>query len=210
MKIKTIQYCIYMLVVIVIVITAVAYIVTATQSQPALPQTQIPAESIIPEGWKQYDSSAYNFTVLYPTDYTVKEDHTYTALGPGKDISGVAFIVPESITKGTNLSTDSYMSVEQTTDKDCLAQNFLDQVTQSETIIENGRTYTMAIGNGAGAGNRYDETVYATKVNDSCYGLRLFVHYSVLENYDPGTVTEFNHTLLNDNFKQFRSSFDSK
>ena len=210
MKIQTIQYSIYTLIAVVIVVTAVAYFVAVPKTQPTPPQAQVPVESTIPEGWKQYDSLTYNFAIQYPTDYTIKEDHTYTALGPGKDISGVAFIVSESITKGTNLSTDSYMSVERTNANDCLAQNFLDQVKQSETVTENGVVYTMAIGNGAGAGNRYDETVYATKVNDSCYGLRLFVHYSVLENYDPGTVVDFNHTLLNDNFKQFRSSFVAK
>ncbi len=207
MKTKTIQYSIYTLIAVVIVVTASAYFVAVPKTQPTPPQAQVPAESTTPKGWKQYDSLTYNFSIQYPADYTIKEDYIYTALGPGKDIAGVSFIVPGSMTQGTNLSSDSYMSVERTNANDCLAQNFLDQVKQSETVTENGVTYIMAIGNGAGAGNRYDETVYATKVNDFCYGLRLFVHYSVLENYDPGTVVDFNHTVLNDNFKQFRSSF---
>lgn len=211
MKLKTIQYSVYALIALVVIVTAVAYIFAISNVPPASSLiTQPPTESTIPTGWKQYSNSTYNFTIQYPADYIVKEDHTYTALGPGKDISGVAFVVSESITKGTNLSTDSYMSVERTNDKKCLANNFLDQVKSSETITENGREYSMATGSGAGAGNRYEEIVYATLSNDYCYGLRLFIHSTVLENYEPGTVTEFNRSALIDNFKQFGSSFVPK
>lgn len=159
-------------------------------------------------GWSKYDGG--QFSVEYPDTYTVNTKYTYTALGPGKDIPGVAFTIPASLAAGTNLSEDSYVSVEQLKSGACEAKSFLGSTQSARVVEENGTSWSAAQGGGAGAGNFYDETVYAAKFGAQCYGLRLFIHSTNIGNYDPGTVIEFNREALDEVFAQFRATFTSK
>src|SRR5512142_3272881 len=78
-------------------------------------------------GWHSYRNPQMGFSISYPDGWRVDSNHVYTALGPGKDIHGVAFKVRKSFTTGTNLSDDSYFAVEILPDvKQCSAALFLD------------------------------------------------------------------------------------
>jgi hypothetical protein len=123
------------------------------------------------------------FTINYPDGWTVDPSYTYTALGPGKDIPGVSFTIPASLAAGTNLSPDSYLSVEH---------------------FPTGMACADASSTDAAAGNRYEEWVYATPVTDGCLGVRYFIHYGVFENYPAGAVREFDHTSLVAQFDAIR------
>src|SRR6478672_2643911 len=74
-----------------------------------------------------YQNDKYGFSIDVPAGYTKNENYVYQNLGPGKDIPGVSFTIPENIAAGTNLSKDSYISVERLANaKTCSANLFVD------------------------------------------------------------------------------------
>lgn len=162
-----------------------------------------------------YDNERFSiilprFTIapeLSRTDsYLVDEAYTY-GLIPGENIQGVKFTIPAALSNKTNLSKDSYLSVEHIDNvKKCTADIFLEGEHPITYMKERGTDYTVASSSGAGAGNRYDETVYATQSKNTCYGIRYYIHYTVFENYPPGTIIRFNQQSLLNAFDQIRKS----
>ncbi len=152
-----------------------------------------------------YENSAEGFSIRYPVGYTVDNMYKYQEFGPGKDIDGVKFTIPASVAKGTNLVADSYVSVEQTKKtRTCIASSFLNQGVDVHTLNEDGMTYSVASSTGAGAGNRYEETVYALPGTSPCIAIRYFIHYGVIQNYPEGMVHEFNAQILLAQFDAIR------
>jgi membrane-bound inhibitor of C-type lysozyme len=153
-----------------------------------------------------YATSTMGFSLRLPGDFAVDESYKYQEMGPGKDISGVKFTIPASMATGTNLSSDTYLSVEQIPNvADCEASLFLDpQHLATTTITDNGVDYSVASSTGAGAGNRYEETVYALPATNPCTAVRYFIHYGVIENYPAGTVREFDPQALTSTFNTIR------
>ena len=138
--------------------------------------------------------------------YTVNEAFQNT-LNPSTTISGVQFTIPASVATGTNLSSDSYLSIEHIPDvEQCAANMFFDGEHATSTLIENGVTYSVASSSNAGAGNRYEETVYAVTDSKPCVAVHNLIHYSVFENYATGTVTEFDILSLQSVFDQIRKT----
>lgn len=139
-------------------------------------------------------------------NYKIDESYRYQALGPGKEIWGVKFQIPSALAKGTNLSEDSYLSVEQLPQTpNCVATLFLgDQNLTADNLKEDDTTYSFASTTGAAAGNRYEEKVYALPGTNPCIAVRYFIHYGIIENYEPGTVKEFDKEVLLDQFDQIR------
>jgi len=155
-----------------------------------------------------YESGSYGFSIRYPEGYTANADYKYQEFGPNKDKNGVSFTIPPSMAEGTNLGQDTRISVEEISSaKECDAGLFLDQgglglgVT---TTTDDRVTYSMASSTGAGAGNRYEEIVYAFPYTNPCIAVRYFVHYGVFENYPLGVVREFNEKALINQFDAIR------
>lgn len=180
--------------------TSITYESPAT-STPIVVAPQIPKPSA--SSMQTYTDKL--FTIQYPTGYAVDTSYTYTNLGPNKTITGVKFTIPESFTTHTNLATDSYVSVEQVSQKTCSASLFLENV-KAVDVTENGVAYSVASTTGAGAGNRYEETVYTLKTSNPCIAVRYMVHYGVLENYPQGTVAEFDRAGLLSQFDVVRKA----
>jgi hypothetical protein len=160
--------------------------------------------------WPVYDNAKLGYAISYPPSFRVDISHDYQALGPGKDIYGTAFTVSPSIAFGTNLSNDSYLAVESLPGTAvCTADKFLDDADQAgvHTETNSGITYSVEHGTDAGAGNFYDETVYAVQGSQPCLAIRYFIHYTNIDNYPPGTVTEFDKTKLIAMFERMRASF---
>lgn len=158
-----------------------------------------------------YSNSIDGFSIRLPAGYTINESYTYQELGPGKDISGVKFTIASSTAAGTNLGADSYVSVEELPQKSnpsaggCTGALFLDpQQVSTSTVIDNGATYSVASSTGAGAGNRYEETVYALPGTSPCVAVRYFIHYGVIDNYPAGMVQAFNQPELLATFDAIR------
>jgi hypothetical protein len=205
---------IWLFVFIVIIIIA---LITFSLRSWHTPAQQMPATQPIVDlsGLSEvYSNGAYGFSIHYPDGWTVNENYSYQELGPGTDIAGVKFTIPTSLSAGTNLGSDSYLSVEEipqtaTNAVTCSANLFLDLQGQATnlnptTVTDNGTTYSMASSTGAGAGNRYEETVYALPGTNPCVAVRYFVHYGVIENYPAGLVKEFDSATLYAQFDKIR------
>lgn len=151
-----------------------------------------------------YASSTLGISLSYPLAYSVDEQYRYQALGPGKDIRGVKFTIPTSVAAGTNLSTDSYLSIERIIGTNvCSASIFLGEGIVAHTVVDGNVSYSVASTTGAAAGNRYAETVYALP-GDPCIAVRYMVHYGVFENYPEGTIREFDRAALHKQFDVIR------
>lgn len=170
-------------------------------------KTYVGCISLAPEAQglaQAYATSSQGFSIRYPKGYAVDESYRYQMLGPGKDIAGVKFTIAPEVATGTNLSSDTYLSVEtrpRTTE--CSAALFLDGA-KASTFTEGETTYSVASTTGAGAGNRYEETVYAFPGTNPCMAVRYFVHYGAIGNYPEGVVKEF--TMASTKFDDIRRS----
>lgn len=155
-----------------------------------------------------YLDSTTGFSVRYPQDYSINTEYKYQALGPGKDISGVKFTIPDILTTGTNLSSfDTGFSVEIIPNtQDCNAGLFLDSNIPAQIITDNNIDYSFAATIQAAAGNRYEEEVWAIPGTNPCLGMRYFVHYGDISNYPAGTIQEFDRTSLMEQFDKIRQS----
>lgn len=151
-----------------------------------------------------YANGGNGFSIRMPQGYAVDESYRYEGLGPNREIAGIKLTIPESLAAGTNLGSDSYVSVEgipQTAS--CTADLFLDRPGRLQTLIDNDVQYTVASSTGAAAGNRYDETVFALFGTNPCIAVRYFVHYGAIENY-LGSVQSFDESALIREFDAIR------
>ncbi len=153
-----------------------------------------------------YSNSHMGFSLRLLKDYGVDESYRYQALGPGKEISGIRFSIPSSVASGTNLSNDSYISVEELPKvENCSADLFVGNTHAPATMLTEGDSeYSVASVTDAAAGNRYEETVYALPGTNPCMAVRYFIHYGAIENYPAGIVKEFNKKALTDEFDKIR------
>lgn len=153
-----------------------------------------------------YANSSKGFSVRYPAGYAPDANYQYQELGPGKTIGGVKFTIPASIAQGTNLGADSYVSVEEVSGAEkCSPSMFIDDpAAKASQVTDNGTDYSVASTTGAGAGNRYEETVYALPGTNPCTAIRYFIHYGVIENYPAGAVRQFDHAALVSQFDAIR------
>lgn len=152
-----------------------------------------------------YADGTLGFSIRYPAGYLLNTTYQYQELGPGKEINGVKFAVPASAVRGTNLAEDSGVSVEEIPQAtSCVPSMFLDGVKNTATVDDHGTTYEVASTTGAGAGNRYEETVYTLPGTNLCFAVRYFIHYGVIDNYPPGAVQAFDEKALLGKFDEIR------
>ncbi len=157
--------------------------------------------------FETYVSSSTGVSISYPNDYIVNTAYANSSFGDKKLIHGVSFTIPSSMATGTNLSSDTYVAVEQLPNaKNCTADIFILDNVKATTVQDGGTTYSVASTSDAGAGNRYEETVYALPDSKPCTAVRYFVHYGVIENYPAGQVTAFDRAALLSSFDTIRRS----
>lgn len=156
---------------------------------------------------KDYKNDEIGFSIKIPPNFTVDEKYKYEPL-PSMSIPGIKFTISEDLHNGTNLSSDSYISVEKIKDMGsvCSGDKFLYASEPLLTQTVGSKKYSVAHSIGAGAGNRYEETVYAAQNGNDCIGIRYMVHYSVIENYPAGAVKEFDSKALKDLFDSIRQT----
>jgi len=151
-----------------------------------------------------YTEKRGEYSLRFPSGYLIDESHAYQ-MEPGKNIFGVKFAVPSSAILGTNLSKDSYISVETLSQiTECEADLFLFGAKESKELTDNTMAYSVASTSDAGAGNRYEETIYAIPGTNPCVAIRYFIHYTVLENYPSGTIKAFDKASLLRGFDAIR------
>jgi hypothetical protein len=107
----------------------------------------------------------------------------------------------------TNLAADTRLSVESMPGvKVCEARRFVDTPENELTENDGGHTWSVADAGDAGAGNFYDETVYALVGSSPCLAIRYFIHSTNIANYDPGAVKQFDRRALVTMFGRIRST----
>lgn len=202
MNIKVIIFA----VVALVIIGAGAFVwVTWPKEEPA-PIMNEPVNEEPTPTTDSYASSTMGYVITYPLDFILDEHYLY-AFNSKKNISGFKVTVPITMATGTNLNADSYVSVEQLPNaRACTGDIFIQANVKATNVTEVGVAYSVASSSDAGAGNRYEETVYALKDSKPCTAVRYFVHYGAIENYPTGAVQEFNRNALLTEFDQIRHS----
>ncbi len=172
------------------------------------PKAPVVATSTDPlASWQSYATTTYS--VKYPPAYAANAAYAYDQFGQAKLIHGVSFTIPAVVATGTNLSADTRISVEQLPRaKVCSGDIYLKDDVQAVLVSEGGVEYSVASTSGAGAGNRYEEVVYAIASSSPCTAVRYFIHSTSIENYPAGTVREFNRSALISEFNQIRDSLE--
>jgi hypothetical protein len=161
-----------------------------------------------PNGWRAYGDARLGFSIDYPEGWSVDRDHVYAMPVHDNRLTGVAFTVPLGLSTHTNLSSNSYLAVESVEGvDDCNASDFLDQPTAEHSETRGSQTWSVATMGDAGAGNFYDETVYALEGSKPCLAIRYFIHSMNISNYPDGTVRQFDHAQLVDIFDKIRGTF---
>lgn len=170
------------------------------------PTESVPQDTI---EMQTYSSSKYGFTFEYPNNWYVDETYVYDLLGPKEPvILGVKLSVPNTFTQGTNLSnSQTGISVEVMPNMpSCNAYPFLIQPESVVNEVINGRKYSVASSTGAGAGNLYEEFVYALPNTNPCIAIRYFIHSTNITNYPEGTIKEYDRAGLLRVFDVIRDS----
>ncbi len=172
-------------------------------SQPAV-QEQQPGQQPPQMATSTYATST--FSVVYPQDFTVDESYANTSVNPKKPIHGVKFTIPMDMATGTNLSPDTYISIESLPHaKKCTGDIYISaNVHPTDLNDSNGVVYSVATTTGAAAGNIYEELVYAIADSNPCIAVRYYIHSGNIDNYPAGSVQEFDHQKLIDAFDTIR------
>ncbi len=166
-------------------------------------EEQLPEEPQAPQV-KTYASSTMGISFDYAPEFTLNDAYAYMGF-PTKPVHGVSLTIPESMATGTNLSADTYLSVEQLPRaNNCSGDIFLTANVSSSDVTENGVEYSVASSTEAAAGNTYHEIVYALADSEPCTAIRYHIHSTQLANYDPGTVEAFDLTAVLREFDTIR------
>lgn len=160
-----------------------------------------------PNGWRTYGDAKSGYSIAYPPGWALDRAYVYPIRVAGKELGGVSLTVPVDFYRRTNLGSDTRLSVEVAPGPaPCEAARFLDA--PENVLVENdgGHAWSVASGTDAGAGNFYDETVYALVDSKPCLAIRYFIHATNIANYDPGVVRQFDRTALMTTFDRMRAT----
>ncbi len=201
------------LVLIFLIIALAIFILDRKQSEAPMLESGSSNITNTKGGYVYEDKSGFKITLPKAfsdnpgaDEYGIDKDYVYTSKGPGEEIYGVKFMIPKSEAMGTNLSSDSYISVEYLPEGvTCDASIFsFDTSSESKIVRDGGVEYSMVSTLDAGAGNRYEETIYARKGSSPCVAVRYFIHYGAIENFEKGAVIEFDKNALTQEFDNIR------
>ncbi|MBI5134204.1 MAG: hypothetical protein HZA81_02345 [Candidatus Taylorbacteria bacterium] len=144
----------------------------------------------------RYSSREHGFSAAPPVGFRVEESYVNQSFGPDVRIPGVAFIVPRTLYSGTNLSPDSFVSVESLPGNDCTPSRFILTDDPGRRIVLGGVAYLYAESATAGAGNVYEDAVYVRDAGERCVAVRKLAHLTNVANYPKGSIREFDRSIL--------------
>lgn len=180
-----------------------------SNSAPAEEPAPAPVEQapVVTDERGEFASTTMGISIKYPQGYTVDDKFANTSVSPTKPILGVKFTIPAQVATGTNLSADSFISVEQLPRANaCTGDIFLAANVKAVPVTDGAVSYSVATSSDAGAGNRYDEYVFALTGSKPCTAVRYHIHSTAIGNYPEGTVREFNMPALLGEFDSIRQS----
>ena len=190
----------------ILVLIAISYLLMGDTAQPAAAPEPTPAPVVAAIATSTYATTS--FSVIYPANFTLSDTYAYTLVNPSKPIHGVKFSIPMEVATGTNLAaSDTGISIEQLPRaKKCTGDIYLLDNVRPVELTENGVTYSVATSSGAGAGNFYEEAVFAIPGSSPCTAIRYFIHSMNIGNFEPGTVKEFDKPALVASFDKIRQA----
>jgi hypothetical protein len=136
-------------------------------------------------------------SVRYPSDFAVDDTYNYPGLGSDKPIQGIAFTVPESKLKGTNLLRGTQASVEIVPNMSvCHVKLFLSNPTNIRSFIEDDVLYSSGILKTGNKNNEYEEQVYAISGSSPCVAIRYLIRTEPITSYNAASVALYNRKDL--------------
>ncbi len=169
----------------------------------------VPAPEPLPQEPAKSTYATSTFAITHPVSYSVDDTYAYEQF-EGKPIRGVKFTIPASMTEGTNLSTDTYLSVEWLPRaRNCTGDIYIPANVKAFELTAGTTTYSAATTTGAAAGNIYEEQVFAIKGSKPCTAVRYYIHSGDIMNYPQegeDAVKEFDRDALIRVFDEIRNS----
>jgi membrane-bound inhibitor of C-type lysozyme len=154
-----------------------------------------------------FTNASSTFSVQYAPGWTADAAYQYTGVSAAKPISGVRFTIPAAVALGTNLSPESYVSVEMLPRAtSCVADIYVLDNVKPETVSMNGKEYSHVVLDKTTAGNRVEEHVYAIPGSSPCTAVRYVIKSSAIDSAATTTVTAYDTTTLMAEFDKVRDS----
>jgi hypothetical protein len=151
----------------------------------------------------------FNFNFHYPPQDLLVESNQLVFL---TNSSLARVDLPRNDFTDTNLSEASFIigaSREKEIIGKCLNISEQEQKQEDDMTI-NGIVFKVFEGMDAAAGNRYETTSYRTVMNEACYEAVMMLHYGNIDNYEKGTVKEFDRTKAITDLSGILSSLEIK
>jgi len=161
--------------------------------------TSSPAQGAIPSNWKTYHNVQYDFTLHYPSTFTLYETptRTQTFIPHCNDTSLVTCIfIPANVYNYPNFTGASVEinvvkkdeitseSIKTKTDCNQYFQSRLFDQTKTTTKQINGTTFTYGVSGQGATGHLISEHDYMTFANNACWYVKLSVaHDDVIPPY---------------------------
>jgi len=146
----------------------------------------------------QYNNSATSVSLTYPDTFAP----ALPVVGNYKTAPELTLqFIDSKAYKKTNLS-EVYLFVSSTSDAQVVAactepnQNGGGPEYPAGDEVVNGLTFVHSTSEGAGAGNYYQQEIYRTVAQNTCYEVIYYIHFTNASNYTPGTVTEFDRDAV--------------
>jgi len=150
------------------------------------PAPSVPQEPIVSD--LSYASSTMGFSLTYPAEFILDAQFAYTGVSAEKPIYGVKFGVPTALTQGTNLSSESGVSVEVLPRaNNCTGDIYLLANVRAQAMTEGAVTYSVASASTTENGTTIEETVYAFPSSSPCIAVRYFLESSAVDATATGT-----------------------
>lgn len=148
----------------------------------------------------------HRFTLSYPTNTAAVAEEVSGTLVVGEP--AVRVNLNSSFFEKTNLSEAAVIVGTSSTTvatAACLKAAPGEKATSTRGF--DGTSFKGFYALGAAAGNRYDVTSYRALIKGTCYEIQKLMHYGVFENYEPGSVTEFNRDEIDSKLTPIADSF---
>ena len=163
-------------------------------------------------GYATYTDVGKTFMFAFPTNVSVAG----SAVGYSQDWSAQAtasglvlakLVVPSSYQPGTNFNEAKFM-VGVSTDPAAMASCLTGPQGAKAVATKVGdATAAKLTFSDAAAGNRYDTTSYRALHNGQCYAIEYTIHYGNIDNYQKGSVKEFDEASLTAALDEVAHSF---
>ncbi len=156
-------------------------------------------------GAATYHHASPAYRIDYWPSWTLNTAYNDTVSNPA--MPGVAFVIPASLTTGTNLVPDSNVSVETVPAGGACDPSVFEYPAQNVHVVEeDGRSWQVGSFVDGAAGSFVKSIVFVLTNSRACYAVTYFIHYHDIGVYPPGTVTPFDEPALIAKFDKIRLS----